>query len=157
MGVLNNLQQQLAEALIEYDLLRNTANDNDPRTVQASRRIDVIRERIADERENFATADNSAELGGLAEDYPTLIAEFESLSVDREFAEETYRASLTALDAARANATRQSRYLATYIQPTMARSSQYPQRFTLSGLMALFLVLAWGIMALVYYSIRDRR
>jgi len=43
---LANLQQQLAEALIDYDLLsENTTNPNDPRLVQALRRIEVIRDR----------------------------------------------------------------------------------------------------------------
>lgn len=155
MGVMNNLQQQLAEALIQYDLLQDTTNATDPRLLQAERRIEVIRERIVGERASFTESDGtrSASLG----DYPELIAEFESLSVDREFAEETYRAALTALDVARANAVRQSRYLATYVEPTRAQSSEYPQRFVILGLTALFLLLSWSVMALVYYSIRDRR
>lgn len=153
MGVLNNLQQQLAEALIDYDILLETSNSGDPRLTESQRRIEVIRDRIADERETFA----STELSTAGEDYPTLIAEFESLTVDREFAEETYRAALTALDVARAEATRQSRYLAAYIHPTLPQTSEFPQRIMLFGVLALFLVLAWAIMALVYYSIRDRR
>lgn len=153
MGVLNNLQQQLAEALIEFDILRETLRDSDPRLVQQQRRIEVIRDRIRQERENFAS---EKVLGGDA-DYPTLMAEFESLIVDREFAEETYRAALAALDIARDNAQRQSRYLATYIRPTLARSSEYPQREVLFALTALFLVMSWAIMALVFYSLRDRR
>ncbi|SLN46150.1 Chain length determinant protein [Roseovarius litorisediminis] len=155
MGVLNNLQQQLAEALIDNDLLlETTTNVNDPRLLQARRRIEVIRDRIADERQTFASDGN--DVGELGEDYPTLIAEFESLTVDREVAEETYRAALTAMDVARANASRQSRYLATYIKPTLADESEFPRRFVLSGLAALFLGLSWSIMALIYYSIRDR-
>ncbi|GAB5447019.1 MAG: sugar transporter [Gymnodinialimonas sp.] len=154
MGVLNNLQQQLAEALIENDLLgENTANPNDPRLRQSAQRIDVIRERIALERQNFTEAD--AQVGG--EDYPTLIAEFEGLVVDREFAEESYRAALTALDLARTNTTRQSRYLAVFIQPTFPELAQFPRRDVILGLAALFLVLSWAILALVYYSIRDRQ
>lgn len=153
MGVLNNLQQQLAEALIEYDLLLDTSNPGDPRLNQASRRIDVIRDRISSERETFAA--NKVEVAG--EDYPTLIARFESLTVDREFAEEAYRAALTAHDAARTEATRQSRYLATYIGPTIPQTSEYPQRPMIIGLLALFLLLAWTITSLIYYSIRDRR
>jgi len=154
MGVMTNLQQQLAEALIEYDLLRGTALETDPRLTKGLQRIEVIRERIAAERLSFAS--DGTEVGGLGEDYPTLIAEFESLSVDREFAEETYRAALTALAVARADAVRQSRYLATYIQPTLSQSSEYPQRIVLSALAGLFLLLAWSIIALIYYSIRDR-
>lgn len=154
MGVLNNLQQQLAEALIENDLLgENTANPNDPRLRQSAQRIDVIRGRIALERQNFTQTD--ATVGG--EDYPTLIAEYEGLVVDREFSEESYRAALTALDLARTNTTRQSRYLAVFIQPTFPELAEFPRRDVILGLAALFLVLGWAIAALIYYSIRDRQ
>jgi capsular polysaccharide transport system permease protein len=155
MGVINNLQQQLAEALISSDILgRNNTTSGDPRKVQAELEIQVIRERIAKERESFASETASSAPGG--EDYPRLIAEYEGLVVDREFAEESYRAALTALDIARAQASRQSRYLATYIRPTLAETSEFPQRFTIAGVVGLILLLAWSVMALVYYSIRDR-
>lgn len=153
-GVLNNLQQRLAEALIEFDLLaENTTNPNDPRLVQTQRRIEVIRDRIRQERLNFATEDIGSE--GL--DYPTLMARYEGLVVDRQFAEESYRAALTALDVARTNAARQSRYLAVYIQPTLPESAKFPQRDVIAGLTLLFLILGWAIAALIYYSIRDRQ
>lgn len=154
MGVMNNLQQQLAEALIEYDLLRGTSGDSDPRLTKAQQRIDVIRDRIRIERQTF-TSENT-DTGAVGEDYPTLIAEFESLTVDLEYAEETYRAALTALQVARDDAARQSRYLATYIKPTLAQAAEYPDRGILAGLAGLFLVLIWSIGALIYYSIRDR-
>lgn len=154
MGVMNNLQQQLAEALIELDLLREAANGNDPRLVQARRRIEVIRDRISAERRTFVS--DTIENGAVGEDYPSLIAEFEGLMVDREFAEETYRAALAALELAKANAARQSRYIATYVTPTLAQSSEFPQRFTIAGVVGLFLLLSWSVIVLVYYSIRDR-
>ena len=154
MGVMTSLQQELATALVEYDLLRGTTTQADPRLKEATQRIEVIRDRIAIERRNFATS--STETGGVNRDYPSLIAEFERLSVDREYAEQTYFASLTALEVARDEANRQSRYLATYINPTLAESPEFPQRFFLAGLIGLFLLLTWSIMALVYYSIRDR-
>lgn len=152
MGVINNLQQQLAQALIAYDILDQNTTANDPRKLQSAREIEVIRERIARERESFAS-----EAGGVhGEDYPRLIAEYEALQVDREFAEESYRAALAALDVARANASRQSRYLATYIEPTLAQTSEYPDRLTIELLSALFLVLSWSVLVLVFYAIRDR-
>ena len=153
-GVLNTLQQQLAAALIEFDLLsENTANPNDPRVIQAQRRIEVIRERIQQERLDFATRD----IGSAGMDYPSLMARFEGLLVDRQFAEESYRAALTALDVARTNATRQSRYLAVYIRPTLPESAQFPRREVITALTLMFLLLGWAIAALIYYSIRDRQ
>lgn len=153
MGLLNTLQAQLADALIELDLLRETTREGDPRVAQATRRIDVIRARIADEREKFGTG--GAAIAGA--DYATLVAEFERLSVDREFAEEAYKAALSAYDAALAEAQRKSRYLAAHVAPTLAETPRYPQRLVLTGLTAVFLLLGWAIAVLVYYSIRDRR
>ncbi|PRY91509.1 capsular polysaccharide transport system permease protein [Donghicola tyrosinivorans] len=153
MGVVNTLQQQLANALIELDLLTGRTPEGDPRLEQAERRIEVIRERIASERADFVT--NQLSDGG--RDYPALLAEYEGLVVDQQFAEETYRSALAALDLARDKASRQSRYLATYVAPTMAESAEYPKRLMLIGLIALFLTLIWSILAMIYYSLRDRR
>ncbi|OED45983.1 sugar transporter [Rhodobacteraceae bacterium (ex Bugula neritina AB1)] len=154
MGVMNNLQQQLAAALIEYDLLAGTVSSGDVRLKQARRQIEVIRERINIERQTFAS--NNTDTGAVGEDYPSLISEFERLTVDREYAEQVYRAALTALETARDDAARQSLYLATYIKPTLAEEPEYPRRAVLSALTALFLVLIWAISALIFYSIRDR-
>ncbi|MDP5348028.1 MAG: sugar transporter, partial [Paracoccaceae bacterium] len=114
LGVLNNLQQQLAEALIDHDLLLQTSEASDPRVRQAQRRIDVVRNRITEERRTFAEQDVTVD----QTEYPRLIAQYESLLVDQGFAETTYQAALMALDAARSNASRQSLYLASFIQPT---------------------------------------
>jgi capsular polysaccharide transport system permease protein len=58
---------------------------------------------------------------------------------------------------ARTNAARQSRYLAVYIQPTLPQSAEFPRRETIIAFAFLFLTLGWAIMALIYYSIRDRQ
>lgn len=150
IGILTTLQQQLAEAYIELDLLKETTRAADQRVVQVERKIEVIQDRIDQERSKFSVGE-----GG--QDYATIVSEFERLTVDREFAEQTYTAALTNFDIARAEAQRQSRYLAPYVQPTLAEKSQYPQRFVILGLVALFSLLAWAIVTLVFYSLRDRR
>ena len=155
MGVVNMLQGQLAEALIELDMLTQSTNQNDPRVTQANRRIEVIRQRIAEERRNVALGETGG--GPESSDYPTLLAGYEALLVDREFAEQSYTAALAALDSARADAARQSSYLVSYIAPTLPQTSEFPQRWTLLGLIALFLMLSWIILALIYYSVRDSR
>jgi capsular polysaccharide transport system permease protein len=153
MGVLNVLQQQLAEALVEYDvLLMQTSDMNDPRLRQIQRRIEVVRNRISEERRGFAQQDVTVD----DTDYPRLIAQYESLLVDQVFAEATYQAALTAFDAARSNASRQTLYLANFIQPSLAQRGQYPQTVLIIALTAGFMTLIWSIMALIYYSLRDR-
>lgn len=151
MGLLNTLQAQQAEALIELDLLANATRDGDPRLEQAQRRIEVIEARIVSERRKFGVGAPGDE------SYATTIAEFERLAVDREFAEQAYAVALSAYDAARAEANRQSRYLAAYISPTLAERAEFPQRALFVGIVGLFSFLIWSILSLVYYSLRDRR
>lgn len=154
MGVVNSLQQQLAQALVDHDLIAAIATqENDPRLEQAARQIEVIRKRIESERETFVKS--GSEAGG--RDYPTLIAEFENLSVEKEFAEKTYSLALAAVDLARSSAARQSRYLTAYVSPTLAETAEFPQRMMLAVLISLFMLLTWAILVLVYYSVRDRR
>ncbi|HHB80256.1 MAG TPA: sugar transporter [Aliiroseovarius sp.] len=152
MGVLNSLQQQLAQAMVDYDIIAQDSGPEDPRVVQALRRIEVIRTRLAAERANFAEQDAN----GSEEAYPALMAEYEGLIVDREFAEEAYRVALATLDSARSNAARQSRYLSTYIQPTIPETAEFPRRVVIFALAGLFLLLLWVILSLMYYAIRDR-
>lgn len=152
MGLLNTLQTQLAAALIDFDLLTESSNDSDPRIDQAKRRISVIEARIRDERQKFGAEGKGP--GG--DTYAETISEFERLTVDREFAETAYAASQAAYDAARAEANRQSRYLAAYITPTLAERAEFPQRILILAVVALFSFLIWTISTLIFYAIRDR-
>jgi capsular polysaccharide transport system permease protein len=156
MGLLNTLEGQLAAALIDLDLLRETTREGDPRINQALRRVEVIEARIEEERSKFGQGGSGTAAPGSA-DYATLVAEFERLSVEREFAEQAYIAALSAFTSARAEAERQSRYLAAYVRPTLAESPTRPQRLLLLGLVALFLTLTWAITVLVFYALRDRQ
>ncbi len=153
MGLLSNLQQQLAAALIEGDLLIQTTREGDPRIGKAERRIEVIRDRITEERNKFTIGGDNR----VGEEYINVLSEFERLSVDREFAERAYLAALTAFDAAQAEAQRTSLYLAAYITPTLPEKALYPQRITIGGLTTGFLLLIWAVGVLIYYSVKDRR
>lgn len=153
MGLVTTLQEQLAQALIELDLLRITTRESDPRIDSVENKIRVIQDRIKDERDKLG-------LGGGAHDgraFADLVGEYERLIVDREFAEQAYVAALAAFDAARSDAVRQSRYLAAHVEPTLAEKAEYPQRATLLSISVLFLFLSWSILVLVGYSLRDRR
>lgn len=152
-GLLGRLEAQLADALIELDLLANSTRADDPRVTQAQRRIEVIEDRIAAERRKLGIAGD----GEGTDAYANLFGEYERLVVDREFAEQSYTSAQAAYDGALADARRQSRYLAAYVRPTLAESSRFPERLTLLGLTGLFLLLVWATGVLIYYALKDRR
>lgn len=148
-GLVGMLENQLAETQIEIDLLADEA-ENDPRVVLAKRRIKVIEARIAAERAKVGAV-------GSTQDYAALAADYERLLVDREFAEKAYVMALAVYDSAKAKSQRTSRYLAAHVLPTTAEVSRYPERFSILGVLALFLGLIWSIGTLVAYSLKDRR
>jgi capsular polysaccharide transport system permease protein len=154
MGLLNSLQQQLADAVIEMNLLRESSRVTDPRVEQSQRRIAVIESLIEQERAKFGLGNVPA--GSEIRDYSVLVGEFERLSVDVEYAEKSFLAAQALVDAARAEAQRKSRYLATFAKPSMPQSAQYPKRVTLTFLIGSFLLLVWSVCILIYYSLRER-
>lgn len=154
MGLLNTLEAQLAEALIELDLLKDFATVGDPRTQQIERRIEVINKRLAEERRKFGIGDTGGDGG---RNYASIVAEYERLIVDRQVAEEAFRSATMILDAALAEAQRKSRYLAAHVEPTLAQTSTHPRAWLIIPVSAFILFMVWALAMLIYYSIRDRR
>lgn len=150
IGVVTSLQQQLAEQLVGLGLLQANAQPEDPRIGQAELRIQVIRDQIEAERQKFGST-------GGEEALSDVVGQFEILTVDRQFAEATYTAALAGFETARAEAVRQSRYLAPYIRPTLAQEAEFPERAKLLLMIAGFLMVLWVIGSLIFYSLRDRR
>lgn len=156
MVLLNSLQAQWAEASIELqELLVQNISREDSRIVTARRRIDAINMLIEQERSKVGNSTQT--VNGTEEAYSDLLAEYEVLQVDLEFAEKSYLSSQAARDVAFAEAQRKSRYLAMHVEPTLAETPQYPRRITLLGLLAVLTFISWSILALIYYSLRDRR
>ena len=152
-SILASLQQELAATLIDFDMLRGTAPETDPRLPPMERRIQVIEDRIKAERSKLGMGGVTGEGAAFAD----MVADYERLTVDLEFAEASYHAARAANDGAQAEARQQSRYLAAHILPTRAESSRYPERGMLLAVIGVFLFMLWAVAALVFYSIRDRR
>ena len=152
-GILSALESQLAAALIEGDLLSGVTRTADPRLEQNRRRVAAIEARIAAEQQKIGS-------GGITtseEQLTRLVGTYETLVVEREFAEQSYLAARAAYDQAVAEARRQSRYLAAHIPPTHAQTSTHPQRVLLTlGCFAL-LSLGWALFWLMAYAVMDRK
>ncbi|KGJ20137.1 capsule biosynthesis protein, partial [Paracoccus sanguinis] len=152
MSVMTALQGQLAEARVAYDTLKTNARAGDQRLIQAERRIASLEGQIEAERAKFGGDDS-----GDGQNYAQLMADYERLKVDLEFAEGAHQTARVAHEAALASAQRQMRYLAAHISPTAAERSVEPNRPWLMAMGAALALVLWSIMTLVYYSIRDRR
>jgi capsular polysaccharide transport system permease protein len=152
-GLITSLQQELTGAQVRLDMLRTTTVSTDRRLPQAERRVAVIEAQIAAERAKLGLVDGTTDTGS----YADLVAEFERLGLERQFAQEAYLAARAALEVAQADVGRQGRYLAAHVLPTLPESARYPARRTMLAMVAIFALALWSVAVLVYYSLRDRR
>lgn len=152
LSVVSTLNQQLAGAQIELDMIAGTVPEKDPRIALLNRRIEVIRNRISEEQSKVGAAADSTSPG-----FANLMADFERLKVDQDFAQQAYLSALAAHDQALTDAQHKTRYLSTYVAPTLAESSTAPNRPMTAFLVALIAFILWAVSVLVYYALRDRR
>jgi capsular polysaccharide transport system permease protein len=157
MGILTSLQGELASTLIDLDILRDTTAESDPRIVQAEQRIEVIERRIAEERAKLGIGTGDAEFGAQDSAFADLVGEYEGLVVDVEFASQSYAAAYATFETALSDARRQKRYIAAHVRPTLAERAIYPRIEVIVPLVALFSFLAWSLLVLIAYALKDRR
>jgi capsular polysaccharide transport system permease protein len=154
MGVVGALQSELAQALIDRDMLLTYADPADRRVVQADARIAATRAQIAAERGSLGMDAAGAATEATASE---VMGQYEELLTDIEFASAAYMQALTNLSVARAEARRQTRYLPVHIQPTLAETALYPRRLMLIAMVAGGLMLGWASLMVLFYNLRDTR
>lgn len=151
-SVIGTLNQQLATSQIDLDMLTGTVAANDVRIATLNRRMEVIRNRISEEQAKVGGAADAGSPG-----FAKLMQEFERLKVDQDFGERAYLTALAAYDQAVNDAQHKTRYLATYVAPTLAEAPTAPNRPLSVVLVALIGFLSWAVVVLIYYALRDRR
>lgn len=136
-GELSNTNALIAEV--------TASSPSSPQLPALQRRADAIREQMALERARISRSSD-----GLAEK----IAQFEQLTLEREFASRALGAAITALDHARSEARRQQLYLERVAGPSLADQSLEPQRFYLVATIFVLNLIALMIIWLFVAGIR---
>jgi capsular polysaccharide transport system permease protein len=83
------------------------------------------------------------------------VGAYEELTVDLEFFQRAYVSSLVSLEAARLEADRQQRYLASFVVPSLPEKSLYPKRGLNMAMVAALSFMLWGISVMFAYIIRE--
>jgi capsular polysaccharide transport system permease protein len=133
-------------------LLASLSEDALP-VVQLKKQIASLEQQLVEKQTevNDDTVDPTRAGGGLS----AMLADYEKLTVDMEFAQKAYAATLSALERARAEADRQQRFLAIFESPSTPQLALYPYRFIDTALVLVVSLIFWGIGVLLVYSIRD--
>lgn len=148
-AVIASLSQELTEAMLQLETLREQGSA-DVRVAQAETRVNILRRRIETEQQSYV----GAEMGDVS--FSTVIDEYTTRALDLELAEKSYSLALAGVEAARSKAEQDSRYLATYVEPTRAETATRPRRLMISLLAVGFIFIGWLSVVLIGYSNRDR-
>jgi capsular polysaccharide transport system permease protein len=84
-----------------------------------------------------------------------LIANFQDLESEQQFAEKAYTAAMASLERARAEADRQSRYVVVAVNPRLPQSPLYPERLKMIIVIAIASGLITGVIMMLTASIKD--
>ncbi len=84
-----------------------------------------------------------------------VLTRYDQIQTDVEIATKLYQSALTNYESARAQASHNQIYLATYVQPGLPEVASYPKVFFDTFLVFLSACGIWVVLTLVYYSIRD--
>lgn len=85
-----------------------------------------------------------------------IIAEYEQLDLERQFAQAMVTSTMAALDSARANAASQHLYITPYVRPSMPESSLYPRRFLAIATIAALSLILWLVGLLIGRAVLER-
>ncbi len=150
--IIETLQSQLTTARARLQAQRQQLSDNAPSVVYQANLIKALEKQIDEERKRIAdsgpdTATDST-IG-------SLIADYEALTIDREFAEKAYLSAMASLERVRLDAARQQRYLATIVPPALPEEALYPRRILNTLIVFVGLFCLWGLTVLIGLAVRD--
>lgn len=147
-----SLESRLIDLNARIAALRQTLDENAPSVTSLRRNAEALEAQIV-ERRRAIGSDVLADAGISA--VTQQLALYEELEVERSLAQQAYASALVSLEQARRDADRQQRYLAIHLRPQVAQSAEYPRSLRNLLVLGFVLISAWGIGALLTYSIRD--
>lgn len=147
------IESQLIDLRSRLGSLRNSLDEDAPSVRQLERQIAALETELSDKQ--FEVGAVAGRDGSVGANLSGLLADYEKLKVEQEFAQQAYATALSSLERARMEADRQQRFLAVFRSPSLPQEAIYPQRLLNTSLVFLVALILWSIGVLIAYSIRD--
>lgn len=144
------LEHEIAKAEAELKAKRQFLDENAPALQILRTEITSMKSQIEEERAKIGELQ-----GNDQQSISTLIQTYRDLLMDQEFAEKAVKSAMVAVEAARENASKQQRYLVTFVKPSVPEKALYPKRFMNVLIAFIVSLLVWAIGVLIFYSVRD--
>jgi capsular polysaccharide transport system permease protein len=162
LGIVSSMESKRSEFKTQLAALSGYLADNAPSVQMLKSRIAALDTEIARVQGQIShgsdsngaeagDASNGADSGALA----SVVALYQELTLNQEFAEKAYAAALASMERARVEADRTQSYLALYLTPNLAEEAAYPRRVLSIMIVLIFAAILWAVGALGVLTVRD--
>ena len=141
----------------ELQTARGFMKDDAPSIVVLKNQRIAISKQLADLQKEVGFESGSGEAGkpGGHRAVASMLATYEELEAERQFAEKAYLSALASLERARYDADRKLRFLAVFEKPSSPEEAKYPRTLRDIAVTFLSLGLLWGLGVFIVFGIRE--
>jgi capsular polysaccharide transport system permease protein len=145
-AIVDDLRKQLSALQVHYASIKAAA-PNSPMLPPLSAQISSLEAQISREDRSGSPRPKSVT--------PESLAEYQSLDLERQYADKQYTEALALRNQAYLTAQNQQSYLALFAAPTLPQTSLYPNRLRAIAAVVLGAAAAWFAGMLIAYALRD--
>ena len=149
--ILQELTTQRIRLQTEYEVSSRAMSPEAPTLQSIKGRLDQLDLQIADQKAKLTS--QSKDPKALA----NLLPKYEELLMRNTFASKLYGLAADGLERARLRAEAQAIYINVFVPPRLPQEALFPERFASSLMVALALLIIWGIVALTAAMVEDHR
>jgi capsular polysaccharide transport system permease protein len=146
LDLIHTLQQQIAQSRAQLSGMAGSVRSGSPQTIALQDRIRALQGQI-----DTLSAELTGQNGALA----PVLASYEQLTLQREFAQTSYTSALTALENARMQAMRQQLFVVKVVQPNLPERALFPHSSMMVASVFFCALLAYSIGWLIVAGMRE--
>jgi capsular polysaccharide transport system permease protein len=147
--VVATLEADLARLQAQRNALSSFQSAQSPELRQVERNITALRDQIIEQRDRIAQTSGDS--------LNSVSAEYETLELQAQFAQETYSSALAALENTRLEAARQLKQVSVLQSPLMPEYPTKPDRLYNSSVFAIITIFLAFILSMLVMIIKDHR
>lgn len=148
-SLVSGLEAEATTLRTQISEVKSYMNADAPLLKSLNQRLAAVEKQLREEKLRVA-GQNSVQ-GNLN----ALVADYEDLTIEAEFAQKQLVSAMTSLEQSRIQQMAQSRYVVAYQQPTLPDESLYPKPFLFTLYVFAGMLLFLGIVSLIWASIRE--
>lgn len=148
-GLVNQLEGEITKTTAELAEATTYMQADSPRVVMLQNRLTVLQKQLQSEKARLASQ--------MQGDKPlsALVSEFQSLTLEEEFAQKQLTSAMASLETARVQAESKSLYVESFQKPMVPDESLYPRPIVFSLVFMLAAAVLLGLVSLIVAAIRE--